>query len=354
MKRFRPGILVAVALAAANWCSPVRAVELRSARDSASVQIKDDRGAAVTLRVPLALHRGANHYRLWGARPLTLKSRDRRRDLYRDAFLELSTRAGLAPRASAWDDLRKQVEWLNGVKGAPTPPPAMLPSELQRAADEITKRASGLPGYPHLKALGESLKGLAPTIGVPDSLYTTLQLRALATDEAERRLTLLAGALPSGADPALHEGYRAACGEFKALREGFWQSIASGLRKNQGKFLVGALREAVLTPLGGWAVFGYLGWRGLESALNAEHRGQYAVCLAGLAAHTTEGATKDKSLEALAVYAEYALSYQLTEALRQDVVMALKPAGGRSAGSWQIELSGRLDELKKAMGEAGS
>src|SRR5687767_13619559 len=79
------------------------APQLRAATESAPVTLRDNRHATVTLRVPLALHRGANAFRLYGPRPLTLHDRNRRRDLYRDTFLELATRSRLAPNANAWD-----------------------------------------------------------------------------------------------------------------------------------------------------------------------------------------------------------------------------------------------------------
>src|SRR3712207_8612147 len=45
-----------------------------------------------------------------------------------------------------------------------------------------------------------------------------------------------------------------------------------------------------------------------------------------------------------AVYAEYALNYQLTETLKSGQVMPLKAAGGRSEASWQIDCGTRSEE----------
>ena len=73
------------------------------------------------------------------------------------------------------------------------------------------------------------------------------------------------------------------------------------------------------------------------------------MCLAHLATELAEATGKEPAYLPLATYSEYALAMQLTEALRQDPVMPLKPAGGRSVESWQLELSGRLAELKKVL-----
>src|SRR5579883_2983120 len=43
--------------------------------------LRDDLAAKITLRVPRALYRDANKFRLWGVRPLTLRARGHRRDL---------------------------------------------------------------------------------------------------------------------------------------------------------------------------------------------------------------------------------------------------------------------------------
>jgi hypothetical protein len=335
----------------------VGAAEPRATEATAPVRLRDDRGAAVVLRAPLALHRGANHYRLWGTRPYTLHQRARRADLYRDALLELATRSTMTRQTGVWDDLRRQVEWLRAVAGnglAPPPPPSVAPGELERSVQDLLRRARDLPGAQHLGAVVKALGALSPSVELPDTVMTSLQLRALATDEAERRLELLARGLTAaaGQDPALADGLRAARAEFRALREGLWPAIAAGLRRSRGQLLWSAARQALLTPLGGWAIFGFLAWKGAESVVNAEYRGQYAVCLATLAAGLAEAARADSTLLPHALYAEYALTHQLTEALRQDGVLALKPAGGKSAEGWQVELAQRLAELRPAIHEA--
>jgi hypothetical protein len=43
------------------------------------------------------------------------------------------------------------------------------------------------------------------------------------------------------------------------------------------------------------------------------------------------------------------LHFQLTEALKQGQVMALKPAGGRDVAGWQIHCAERCEELKRAL-----
>src|SRR4051812_27312872 len=70
--------------------APPSAVCPKALEETAPVTFGDSAKAAVTVRVPLALHRPANAFRLYGGRPLTLQDRTRRRDLYRDAFLELA------------------------------------------------------------------------------------------------------------------------------------------------------------------------------------------------------------------------------------------------------------------------
>ena len=44
-------------------------------------------------------------------RPLTLRDRGRRADLYRDGFLELATRARVTPAVSLWAGKEKQLGW---------------------------------------------------------------------------------------------------------------------------------------------------------------------------------------------------------------------------------------------------
>jgi hypothetical protein len=125
--------------------------------------------------------------------------------------------------------------------------------------------------------------------------------------------------------------------------------VAQSLQKNQGRLVLGGLRDVVLTRLGFWSMFGYLGWQGAEAALNAEYRGQYAIVLATVAAELQSKPEADPSL---ALYAEYALDYQLTEALKDGQLLGLKAAGGRTASDWQIRLSGRCEELRQALAPA--
>lgn len=318
----------------------------------AAVTLKDDRGARVTLQVPLAIHRDANRFRLYGNRPLTLRSRDRRVDLYRESLLELATRAHLTPRTSVFDDVNKQVEWLKGVQ--PNLPwgslPALPKNDFGKALGELGKRAQAIPGYGNLAAVEKSL-GSIVGIEVPESVQETLKLRALATDEAEARLKELGRTLKldQAADPALRSGYNAAVSDFRAVRRDFWTAVASSIRRNRGQFALSAARQVILSPLGAWAMFGYLGWRGVETIFNAEYRGQLAICTATIERPLSDAAGLDPAQQPQALYARYALSYQLTEALRDDGLMALKPGGGRTAGAWNIELSSQLDDLKRAL-----
>lgn len=95
MTLIRSIILALTLLGALVLVTPVAAQtlpSLRVAEETAALSLRDFQGANVTLRIPHALHRPANAFRLYGLRPLTLKDRGRRRDLYRDAFLELATR----------------------------------------------------------------------------------------------------------------------------------------------------------------------------------------------------------------------------------------------------------------------
>jgi hypothetical protein len=324
---------------------------LLCAQETAAVSIRDSGRTSVTLRVPLALHRGANAFRLYGTRPLTLWDRGRRRDVYRDAFLELSTRSRLVPGTTAWDPLSKQLSWVGSLRPG-LDFSSLGGGDLAKAASDLSRRVRSLPGCEHLEALGKALNGGAPVVDTSGPVMAALQLRALATDEAERRLILIGDALAveaPGVDPALRDGYRAARAEFEEVRKGLWPAIAHALEKNRGRLLLSAIKQIVLSNLGAWAIFGQLGWQAVESALNAEYRGQAAVCLATLAASLAPPAATRPEVVPLALYAEFAVSYQLTEALKTGQIMALKPAGGRTTGGWQIHLSGRCEDLRKAL-----
>jgi hypothetical protein len=327
---------------------------LRVLDETALVYVRDNRKQQVPLRVPLAIHRGANAFRLYGARPMTLQNRDRRRDLYRDALLELSTRAHLTPSTTAWDSLGKQWEWVRDqspqfasrVRNGTVP--AADADEAVRAILEATRHLSNVPGYRHLGALSRALGAGEPRVDVNSPVLAALRLRAVATDEAEQRLLALGRALElerPGTDPALRDGYRAAQAEFEQLREGLWPAVSAMVKRQQGRLLVSAVRELVLSHLGAWAIFGYVGWQGLESALNAEYHGQYAIALATVAGRLAENARRAPTHASLALYAEYALAFRLTEALKQGQVMPLKAAGGRGPGDWQIYLNTRATEL---------
>jgi hypothetical protein len=322
----------------------------RVVEETAPVTLRDDRRATVTLRVPHALHRPANAFRLYGGRPLTLHSRNRRRDLYRDAFLELATRSRLTPAASLWDPLAKQWEWLLRSN------PNIIRADAEGIRSAFPEEAEKLA--PHLRALTRALREGAAIENLAGPIVEALRLRALATDQAEQRLLRIGQALDregapdrEGAisDPALRAGFQAARAEFEQLRKGLWPAIATSLKKNGGHLLLRAARDLVLSQLGTWAIFGYLGWQTLEANFNAEYHGQYAVCLATASASLAQRTHKASEALPAALYAEYLLNYELTEALKQGQVMGLKPAGGRAAGSWQVQFTGRCDELRKAL-----
>src|SRR5437764_6891151 len=57
---------------------PQSPLGLRALEETAPVTFRDSAKTTVTLRVPLALHRPANAFRLYGNRPLTLHARARR------------------------------------------------------------------------------------------------------------------------------------------------------------------------------------------------------------------------------------------------------------------------------------
>lgn len=354
--------------------SPQPAAASQALEDSAALTLRDSGKANVTLRVPLALHRPANAFRLYGARPLTLRDRGRRRDLYRDAFLELATRSRITPAANAWDALGKQVEWLTARAPNATQLSAPAPSGSSLTDTALVGAAlqqlRSAPGYRHLAAIGRALgltkDGELPVPALSGPVGEALQLRALATDEAEKRLVALGDGLrleDPALDPAMREGYLAARAEFDQLRQGLWPAVAATVRRHQGELVLSAVKEIVLSRLGFWAIFGYMGWQGVESAVNTEYHAQYAVCLATLAGRLAEpGAGPGPMLASTAgvappaspcrpdaLYAEFVLNYELTEALKAGQVMPFQPAGGRSAGSWQIQFSGRQDELKRAL-----
>jgi hypothetical protein len=349
------------------------ALKLCAADETLPVALQDDHRNPVTLRVPRSLHRDANRFRLYGARPLTLQSYDRRRDLYRDAFLEIATRAQLCQASNAWDSLTQQWEWLR------TQSPEVqrlynaalatqVPGVFQRgitapakASGDLLKDLASKPGYPQVSAL---LKALASADFKPeaaDPMVEALQLRALATDEAAQRLRLLGEALrlqSPETDPAMREGYLAARTEFEEVRQGLWPALVSSMRKNQGRLVLSAVKQIALSRVGWWAIFGQLAWQGVESSINTEYRGQYSICLATVATRLSEsceqsgprvGPEPRVAFSPLALYAEYVLNYQLTEALKTGQVLPLQPAGGRSTATWQIQFTGRCNELRLAL-----
>jgi hypothetical protein len=351
----------------------VPSVRLCAADETLPVTVKDDRGHSVTLRVPRSLHRDANRFRLYGTRPLTLWSHDRRRDLYRDAFLEIATRAQLSQTSNAWDTLSQQWEWLRSQSpeiqrltsaAHATQVPAALQQGIAapvQASREVLKELASRPGYPQVSALLKALAGADFKPDAADPMLEALQLRALATDEASRRLQLLGDALrvqAPEADPALREGYLAARTEFEEVRQGLWPALALSMKKNQGRLVLSAVKQIVLSRVGWWAIFGQLAWQGVESSVNTEYCGQYAICLATLATRMAESCTASEvragpdprvAYTPLALYAEYVLNYQLTEALKTGQLLPLQPAGGRSTASWQIQFSGRCNELRLAL-----
>jgi len=350
--------------------APSFSVVLRAPDDTLPLRVRDDHGRMVDLRIPRSLHRDANRFRLYGTRPLTLWSHSRRRDLYRDAFLELATQANLTRPTTAWDSASQQWEWLRSM----SPELQQASNNLQlpaafrdgveqplRSTGQALKELAAKPGYPQLAA---ALKALAGADFKPEGvepMTDAIQLRALATDQADRRLALLGDALRvngPNVDPALRDGYRAAREEFDQVRSGLWSALALSMKKNQGRLMLSAARQIVLSRLGWWAIFGHLAWQGVESNLNAEYGGQYAICLATVASGVAEACGRvpepggPEPLVAylpLALYAEFALNYQLTEAHKTGQLLGLKPAGGRSTATWQLSFSQRCSELRTAL-----
>lgn len=372
-------LALTVASALPAWAQEAPSAELgprivlRAGADTLPVRVKDSQGRTVTLRMPRALHRDANRFRLYGTRPLTLWSHSRRQDLYRDAFLELATQSRLVKPTTAWDTAARQWEWVSSLnpdlgRVAASLAASDVPEALRdgverpfRSNGEALKHLAARPGYSQLAA---ALKALAGADFKPDTepMLEALQLRALATDEADRRLKLLGDALGihgPGVDPAMRAGYLAAREEFDAVRNGLWSALALSMKKNQGRLILSAAKQLVLSRLGWWALFGHLAWQGVESTLNAEYDGQFAICLATLAERLVAAceATGDRNSAdprttylPLALYAEFVMNYQLTEALKSGQMWGLKPAGGRGISAWQIQFSGRCNELREALG----
>lgn len=364
------GLLLGVSLLAGSSARAQEAPSLQAARETAIATIRDSRGAVVTLRVPDALHRPANAFRLYGTRPLTLHDRGRRRDLYRDALLDIATRSRLANRTTAWDSVPKQVEWLRSSGLASrTMLNGLLPSGVSGAAASVRASLQKLesdPAFRQVGALREALGyyppgpafprgGSAGSLPVPDiaePVAAALELRALATDAAEGRLRTIGRLLRLDdplTDPALREGYRAAAAEFEQVRQGLWPAIGASLRKNQGRLLLSAAKQLILSNLGMWAIFGYVAWQGVEGIVNTEFHGQYAVCMATAAVALASDPGSGSEALPLAAYAEYALSYALTEALKGGALLPFQPAGGLSAGGWQIRCSERCAALRPAL-----
>jgi hypothetical protein len=339
----------------------------RALADTAVVTLKDNRGATVTLRVPQSLHRPANAFRLYGNRPLTLRDRNRRRDLYRDAFLELATRSRLVPATSVLQPVAEQWDWLRAQNPQLAALTGRLPgggslrgvtAAVENAGADLnalTRELNGLAAYRHLSELGRALGQPFPSLATTEPVFAALRMRALATDAAESRLLLLGQALGvegPGIDPALRDGYRLARAEFDQVRSGLWPAVAGALRRDQGKLVAGAIRDLVFSHLGAWALFGHLGWKGVEGALNTEYRGQYAIALATVAGNLAY-APLHPDPRPLALYAEFALNYELTEAFKDGNILELKPAGGLGTGAWQIRFTGRCDELRPTLLAAG-
>jgi hypothetical protein len=245
--------------------------------------------------------------------------------------------------------------------GALNVPAASIPGDWLR---ELVRRgeASGLSG------LGPQLQAMLKAIGTVETpaeapVRQVLALRALATDAAEERLRRagvmlgLAGrSAPPGSDRAVWEGFRAAQAEFAEVRTNLWGAVASAVRRNQGQLVATAVKRIVLSRLGGWALFGYLGWQVAESNLNLEYHGQYAAALATLAdlLAAAEASGKGVAGESLARYAEFVSNYELTEAFKRGQwLAAFRPAGGRSEASWQIRFSERMQQLKPLLSTPG-
>lgn len=365
-----PVLTLVAALSPAVAADPVPApilapagepVAIQALPESAEVSLKDSRGSRVAIRVPLALHRPANRFRLYGMRPLTLWDAGRRRDLYRDAFLEMATQSGLKAPVTTWDTLSRQLDWLTGPRGGGVPGATVLPRDPGKEIGELARRLAVQPNYGNLQALGKAVGDSAANAGTEavlgqarEPVVTALQLRALATDQAEQRLLRLGAILvdgePRGIDPAMREGYTLARQEFAEVRQGLWPAVGSQVKKSGGKLLFSAAKNLVLSRLGWWALFGELGWQGAEASLNAEYHGQYSVVIA-TAMHRLSDARIARRPEdaSLPLYCEYALTYRLTEALKSGQMFGLSPAGGRAPGDWQILWSTRLGELKAAL-----
>ena len=365
-----PALLIGLSLLAGSAARAQESPSLQAARETAVVSLRDSRGAAVALRVPQALHRPANAFRLYGQRPLTLHDRGRRRDLYRDALLDIATRSRLAPRVTAWDSVSKQVEWLRSSGLASrTMLNGLIPGEVAGAAGSVRatlRKLEADPAFRQLGAVREALgdnppgpplgkggsPGSLPVSDIAEPVAAALELRALATDAAEGRLRILGTFLrldDPQTDPALREGYRAAAAEFEQVRQGLWPAIGASLRKHQGRLLLSAAKQIILSNLGMWAIFGYVAWQGVEGIVNTEFHGQYAVCMATTAVTLAEASGSTSEARPLAAYAEYALSYALTEALKGGALLPLQPAGGLSAGGWQIRCSERCAALRPVL-----
>lgn len=362
-------VLVAAAATSAYAADAVSpASPLRAADDTLARSLRDDRGGEVALRVPRALFRDANTFRLYGVRPLTLRSRDRRRDLYRDAFLEVATRSRLTPSTTAWDPLSRQWDWLGAqtvrVPGLAAPVPVLPPSVREGAeaasrwTADLRKKVESAAGTGQLgalsRALGAQALGKAGTVvDLSSPVATTLQLRALATDQAEQRLQFVGRALrldSSGMDPAMRDGFRAAQSEFDEVRQGLWPALAGCLQRHEGELLLSAVKSIALSRLSMWAIFGQMAWQSAESAVNAEYNGQYSICLATLACTLEDpSAGSDPAVTQQALYTEFAMNYQLTETFKDGQVLMLKPAGGLTTGDWEVRYSSRCQELKKAL-----
>ncbi|MBI3909934.1 MAG: hypothetical protein HY320_03260 [Armatimonadetes bacterium] len=334
--------------------------------DTQPVTFTDAADRPVTVRLPA--HLGAAVYAphkigtsLWSPR--------RRAEIYRDALLDLSLQPDAPRSAAVWDrSLQRLAEraglppegvaflrrgtgalddLLNGkaLKGRP----GVVFTRQMRA---LLDNTHALPAYPHLQAVLRAVGGLDCLLPVAEPILAAIQLRALATDEAEERLARLRLALhpdDPAADPALWDGYRAAEAEFQRLRDSFWSALVGQLAKGGGGIAWAALREVAGQTLGPLAVLGRPAVDAVAGLFTLDREGQRATLLATLAGQLLAllETETDPVLREMAVYAQMAAYRHAEQSVPPDVLgpLHLRP----SLPNWRAHYARRAAEMHAAL-----
>ena len=319
------------------------------AEDTMARTFQDQRKQAVAVFVPRGLE--PKHRQLYGRRHGTLWSPAHRAAHYREAFLDLATQPLVQPSPGEWQrmidrlieenpnarqyagTLASGIAAMEGVAkgvGSGKRPAATFSTELRRFTESVSAKR-----YPNLVGFSRGLSRGLGAVDFTEPFLAALQLRALATDEAERRLHVIGAMLgvdgnPADVDPAMLEGYRLARGEFRQVQKGVWATLLTALQKNQARLAWLAAKDAITARLGRWAAFGYTGLSLLEEFVDEEWQMQSTVVLATLARRLEERPAEAAPTTAYLHYTFYERLASLTEPRISDFArFTEKPAASR-------------------------